>query len=142
MAGQPTNNPVATFNLTSLTIASPGLDPTTIFDFDLPWSVSANFAFGGAFAAALVAAPLTWTYRAVAESMGPGVEVVLGQISGTTNPGQTVYGPAPIAGPNPTIPVAARRLPVGVYRVTGLVTIAGFPILGFNETVIQIAGVA
>jgi hypothetical protein len=140
MPGQPApgSNPFITFDCNQIIVRELGplaLPETTVIEETRSWQVSVRFQFAGIFAPWLVNLNLPVRVTLRAESMGPGAEQVLGDITISTQAGQLVYGPG-LPGTDPTITVPAGTLLQGVYKLVAVVTFPGTPpppMAGFME---------
>lgn len=72
------NNPVILDGSASGTVLDKDGDPNLVIDVDSPFTVRATWSLSGLLAPALGG---TWLIRAVAESIGPGPDLVLGTAS-------------------------------------------------------------
>lgn len=118
---------------------------TTILTAGLPWSVTVNWTVtnGG-----LIIPGMTWRARVYLESMGPGSEIMVGQVDQSVlaphaNPYSVTLNvpanvPAPV-GPLPSTPGVAA--PSGLYKIVAVVTLfhgpaaapIPLPIAGYAE---------
>lgn len=134
MAGQPTANPVLTFDVTGLTVNEPGLAPTTVIEDSADFEFNVSFEFGGFFAPFLVGLGIPCNVTVRFESLGDGPEGVEPQPPLPPVIVTTVAGILNYVG---TIPVPATDLlsTVGTYRLVGVVVVPGSPIAGFTSGV-------